>query len=59
MMTKRRGRPKATQPRGSSVTAWIPQRDHDALIQRARREATTVSALLRKMLADQVRRPAP
>jgi len=38
------------EPNGTSVTTWLRVGDHDRLIQLAKREEKTLSALLRELL---------
>lgn len=45
-----RGRPKAEEPAGSSVTAWLRPGEHDRLIELAKREDKTISALVRELV---------
>jgi len=46
-----RGRPKADRPASSSVTVWLPVREHDRLIQIAQRKEKSVSSLIREVIA--------
>lgn len=46
----KRGRPKADEPVGSSVTAWLRPSEHDRLIALAKQEEKTISALVRELL---------
>jgi hypothetical protein len=48
--SKPRGRPRVEEPNGTSVTTWLRVGDHDRLIQLAKREEKTLSALLRELL---------
>jgi len=43
------GRPRNAEP-SSSVTTWLPAREHDTLIRLAREEETSISALVRRLL---------
>jgi hypothetical protein len=45
-----RGRPKVEAPAGASVTTWLQLADHDRLLQLAKREEKTLSALIRDLL---------
>ena len=47
---RKRGRPKAVEPRAAAVTAWITRREQDRLIKMAASQDTSVSALLRTLL---------
>lgn len=46
---KPRGRPKAEEPSGS-VTTWLREGEHDRLIELAKREEKTISALVRELV---------
>ena len=48
--TKPVGRPKASDPKGSSVTTWIGKAEHDQLIRLANQHETSVSSLVRSLL---------
>lgn len=48
------GRPHVREP-GSSVTTWLPQTDHDHLIQLAQRHDLSVSALMRQLITRHLR----
>jgi hypothetical protein len=48
-MTRKRGRPRAREPR-SSVSTWITQREHDRLCRIAIRRGVSVSSLVRRVL---------
>lgn len=45
-----RGRPTVDEPTGSSVTAWLRPGEHDRLIEIAKREDKTISALVRELV---------
>lgn len=49
---KRRGRPRAPE-KGSAVTTWIPEREHDRIATIANRTGMSVSAVVRSLLAKQ------
>jgi hypothetical protein len=44
-----RGRPRVDPP-GSAVMTWLRPDEHDRLIQLAKREEKTISALVRELL---------
>ena len=46
---RRRGRPRASEP-GSSVSTWIPAKDHDRLIELSNRCGQKVSETVRQIL---------
>lgn len=52
---RRRGRPRAVQ-RMSTVTAHVPEAQHDALVSLATARRESVSATLARFLADGLRR---
>jgi hypothetical protein len=45
----KRGRPRVAEA-GSSVSTWVKQSEHDALIRLAEQRETTVSSLVRQLL---------
>lgn len=49
------GRPKNAEP-GSRVTAWVPAREHDALVALAKARDQSISAVIRTLIR---RPPAP
>lgn len=51
---KPRGRPKVNET-STSVSTWVPASTHDRLIQLARQQDKTVSALVRDWLALKAR----
>jgi hypothetical protein len=46
---RRRGRPRVSEPR-STVSTWLPAHAHDRLIQIAKREELSISAVVRQLL---------
>lgn len=46
---RRRGRPRVSEPR-STVSTWLPAHAHDRLIQIAKREERSISAVVRQLL---------
>jgi hypothetical protein len=52
---RRRGRPHASTPRGSNVTAWVTTAEHDQLILRAKQQDQSVSATLRDLIVATLR----
>jgi hypothetical protein len=50
LCSKPRGRPRVAAPAGASATTWLRVADHDRLIQLAKREEKTLSALLRDLV---------
>jgi predicted HicB family RNase H-like nuclease len=49
------GRPRADEPR-TSVSSWIPARDHDRLIRLANQREVSVSTLVSQMLSARLNR---
>lgn len=49
------GRPKSEEPKGSPVTTWLKQEEHDRLIQLAQKHETTISSLVRSLLIVKLR----
>lgn len=49
VLQPRRGRPPADEPH-STVSVWLPESDHDRLIEIARRTGLSVSATIRTLL---------
>ncbi|MDH5244824.1 MAG: hypothetical protein OEW98_00110 [Betaproteobacteria bacterium] len=52
-----RGRPKASEP-GSSVSIWVPARQHDHLAALARQRGVSISALVRRVLSVRASTPS-
>lgn len=50
----RRGRPRSAEPK-SSVSTWIPARDHDRLIRMASERDQSVSETVRRLLQWRLR----
>lgn len=54
---RRPGRPRVAEPvGGSSVTAWIPPKDHDRLVRIANAAGMSVSECVRSLVAVVTRR---
>lgn len=51
---KPRGRPKADEP-GSTVSTWLRTGEHDKLVKLAQQQETSISALVRQLLALKLR----
>jgi hypothetical protein len=49
LVPRRRGRPRVSEPR-STVSTWLPAHAHDRLIQIAKREEQSISAVVRQLL---------
>ena len=49
-----RGRPKVDDPAGSSVTTWLRPEEHDRLIELAKLEEKTISALVRELVTQRI-----
>lgn len=50
----KRGRPRADEP-GSTVSVWLPSGHHDKLIELAKKEEKSISALVRQLLIWKLR----
>jgi hypothetical protein len=50
-LPRKGGRPPAREP-GSSVSTWLPTREHDRLIREALRRDESLSALVRRILTS-------
>lgn len=53
---RRPGRPRATEP-GSSVSTWVPTRDHDCLVRLANLGGVSVSTLVKQIIQTTTRPP--
>jgi len=53
---RRRGRPRVTESR-SSVSTWVPASYHDRLIKLAERNDRSVSAVVRSLLMQHLKKP--
>lgn len=53
--TRRRGRPRVSEPR-SSVSTWVPASYHDRLIKMANQKDVSVSMLVRSLLMLQIKK---
>lgn len=49
MSGRRPGRPRAAEP-GSSVTTWMPSREHDQLVRLASTYGRSVSSITRRLI---------
>lgn len=58
LTTRRRGRPRAREPR-SSVSAWILARHHDVLVHLANERSMSVSAVVRSLITKAVAEKPP
>jgi hypothetical protein len=52
--TPKRGRPRAEAP-GTAVMTWLKPGEHDKLIQLARQQEKTISAMVRQLLTLKLR----
>lgn len=50
MCSKPRGRPRVLAPVGAPVTTWLRLGDYDRLVQVAKLEQKTVSAIIRELV---------
>jgi len=50
-----RGRPKSSEP-SNTVSTWLPAAEHDKLIKLANKQETSVSSLVRQLLAYKLNR---
>jgi hypothetical protein len=49
------GRPRADEPRTSSVSAWVSAREHDRLIRLANQRDQSVSETVRRIIQQSLR----